>query len=282
MSNFRPIDPSLFRERLGALPDVKAMPKPALRWLPVAKLVVDMSYQRAIAERGVTNLRQIATEFDWVMFAPVIVAAVDKERFAIIDGQHRVTAAALCGVKDVPCQVVVADRNKQASAFAAVNSQVTAITPMQLFAARLAAGDPRARELARVCKAAGVTILRYPVSSKLVKVGETMAAGQLARLLDRFGGDVLGTALRCITQTRKGNAGLVRAPIVAALCAVFDAEPSFRTNEEKLLRAMFKFDFAAQFEAAGKRSYSERCGISTILVDVIADHLDKNLGGGGK
>lgn len=58
-------------------------------------------------------------------FAPIIGAPIEGGQWAIVDGQHRTTAAVLRGIEKVPCQVVQADRIQQAAAFAAVNGSVT-------------------------------------------------------------------------------------------------------------------------------------------------------------
>jgi ParB-like nuclease domain len=88
-------------------------PAPFLEWIETDKLVVDVTYQREIGRRGATNVNQIAENLDWSKFAPVIVAPVEGGQFAIVDGQHRTTAAILLGQEKVPCQVVQADRAKQ-------------------------------------------------------------------------------------------------------------------------------------------------------------------------
>jgi ParB-like nuclease domain len=68
------------------------------------ELVVDVTYQREIGRRGAVNVNQIAENFDWSKFAPVIVAPVEGGQFAIVDGQHRTAAAMLRGQEKVPCQ----------------------------------------------------------------------------------------------------------------------------------------------------------------------------------
>jgi hypothetical protein len=167
---------------------------------------------------------------------------------------------------------------QQAASFAAVNSNLTAMTPMQLHAARLVAGDEQAALLAEVCASAGVSILRHPMSVANMKVGETMAAGQLRNFLGRYGKDILGVSLRCITKTGDGNPGMVRAPIVHSLCSVFDSEPPFIDDEKMLLRAMEKFNFMKQLEKAQKSARMSRAGLTHLLVDAIAEHLDRHLG----
>jgi hypothetical protein len=251
--------------------------KPELKWLPIDSLRIDSTYQRIIADRGAKNVRTIAAEFDWAKFAPVIVAKVQGGVYAIIDGQHRATAAAARGIKEVPCQIVEADHAKQASAFAAINAQVTAVSSMQLHAARIAAGDSAAKELSAACAAADVIICRYPVPADKMKPGETLAVGSLASLLKAFGRNVLVTALCCITKTRTGNVGMIRAPVVTALCRVLDAEPDWAKSPQLIRPVMERFDFYAAWAQAGKLAYAERCSITVKLVEMIGDHIETNM-----
>jgi hypothetical protein len=219
-------------------------PAPFLDWIAVERLVVDTVYQRTIGRRGATNVAQIAENFDWSKFAPVIVAPVEGGRFAIVDGQHRTTAAMLRCIKEVPCQVVQADRAKQAEAYAAVNGSVTKTTAQQLYHARLAANDANALAIEEVCAAAGVEIVRPNVVRATMKPGQTQAVTALYRCLKEFGRDTLITALQCITQTADGNAGFVKATIIESLCIVLHENPTWRDAGDALLRAMDKFKFA--------------------------------------
>jgi hypothetical protein len=137
---FQPLDPSTFTRPLG---DPNPGPAPMLNWIPTDRLVVDDAYQREIGKRGRFNVQHIIDNFEWSKFAPVIVAPVEGGLYAVVDGQHRTTAAMVLGFSEVPCQVVQADRAKQAAAYAAVNGNITKTTPQQLFHARLAAGHKR-------------------------------------------------------------------------------------------------------------------------------------------
>ncbi|WP_034467956.1 ParB/Srx family N-terminal domain-containing protein [Afipia sp. P52-10] len=229
-------------------------PAPFLEWIKVDRLVVDDVYQREIGRRGTINVNQIAEFFDWSKFAPVIVAPVEGGKFAIVDGQHRTTAAMLRGLEEVPCQVVQADRAQQAAAYAAVNGSITKTTAQQLYHAKLAAKDATALALAAVCSAAGVEILRKNLVRSDIKVGQTYAVTALSRCLAIYGRDTLITALQCITQTADGNPGFVRATIVEALCEVLHNVPEWRDSGSVLLTTMDKFKFADAWDqiAAGR------------------------------
>lgn len=241
MSNLLPISGADFRNKLAGLrlSNIDTNEKPKLFWIGIASLRVDHRYQRQIIGRtSEKNVLKIAIEFDWSKFAPVVVAELEDTEglFAIIDGQHRTTAAALRGIRDVPCLIHKADLAAQANAFAAINGVVTAMSTMQLHHARVAAGHPAAVELHDVCVAAGVRILRNPLSFRAMKPGYTVAAGTLAQQLARYGSKTLVAALSCITKTGGGNIGMVRAPVVEALCAVFDIEPEWARDLDALAR----------------------------------------------
>src|ERR1700694_285336 len=229
-------------------------PAPFLEWIEIEKLVVDDTYQREIGRRGTMNVHQSAENFDWSNSAPVIVAPVEGGQFAIVDGQHRTTAAILRGQEKVPCQVVQADRAKQAAAYAAVNGNITKTTAQQLYHAKLAAKDAHAVALADVCAAAGVEILRKNLIRTDVKVGQTHAVTALSRYLTLYGRDTLITALQCITQTADGNAGFVRATIIEALCEVLHDAPEWREAGQQLLRTMGQIPYSGAWDqiAAGR------------------------------
>ncbi|ASW05427.1 DUF6551 family protein [Rhizobium sp. 11515TR] len=248
-------------------------PVPQLLWIPIEEFVVDDTYQREIGRRGRANIQYIAEHFDWSKFAPVIVAPVEGGLYAIVDGQHRTTAAILRGIEKVPCQVVLADRAQQAAAYAAVNGNITKTTPQQLFHARLAAGHKEAQELAEVCAAAGVEISRRNLILAKMKVGQTQAVGALNRCLRQYGRETLITALQCITETADGNAGFVRATIVEGLCEALHGNP-WRDTGESLLRVMDDFSFPdAWGEITDGRDQIFPATVRRLFVERITKHL---------
>ncbi|WP_407146277.1 ParB N-terminal domain-containing protein [Bradyrhizobium sp. ORS 86] len=182
-------------------------PTPKLTWLSIADLVVDPEYQREITARGRTNVRRIAGHFDWSMFAPVIVAPAGSNRFAIVDGQHRTTAAALCGIERVPCAIIDVGRSIQARAFKAINGNVTRMHTISLHHAAVAAGEEKAVVIAEVCRKAGVTIVRNPTQAELLKVGETVVVNTIGRAIARFGAKITTFGLKTLVSTGGGQCG---------------------------------------------------------------------------
>ena len=258
-------------------------PAPHLQWIEINQLVVDPSYQREIGKKGRLNVNRIMEGFEWSKFAPVVVAPLEGGLFAIVDGQHRTTAALLRGIETVPCQIVYVDRAKQAEAYAAVNGNVTKTTPQQIFHAKLAAGDTKALAIAEICAVGGVEVIRGNFSSPSIMPGKTQAIGAITRCFDRYGRDTVITALQCITQTGDGNPGQVRATIIEALCEVLHSMPAWRDAGEALLRALDDFDFADMWECiiAG-RNFVLSPAVQDLIADTIRKHLSSRLSSGAK
>jgi hypothetical protein len=221
---------------------VSAGAAPMLQWLKIADLMVDPAYQRPIVGNGRRNVDRIARAFSWAFFAPVVVAPVEGGKFAIIDGQHRTTAAALVGFDSVPCQIVIAAQEEQAAAFKAINGIITPISRMALHAAALVAREPWAIRLADVCLRAEVELLRYPVPIDKQNPGQTMAVGAIAQCLKHYGEETLITALQCVTQTANNHPGALSARLIKALCEVLDGDKERRDRGLDLLEAFDAID----------------------------------------
>lgn len=175
---------------------------PKLDFLPLSKLRIDDTYQRTIERKGLATIVRICNEFDWNRFAPLIVARVPgpEERYAIIDGQHRATAALLRGFDKVPCAIVEATALEQPAIFAAVNGNVTPVTIFQLFKAARAAKAPWAVAIDQVCAEAGIVPLVYPKAKREIRPFETMAIGTLRQQIIRFGESDVAAALKHARQ----------------------------------------------------------------------------------
>jgi hypothetical protein len=274
MSGLRVIDPAPFRERYKG-PASEPGKRPELRWLKVSQLRIDPKYQREIGRRAADNIVGIAHEFKWAKFSVVVVAPIGRDLFAIVDGQCHTTSAALRDFQEVPCLIITADHAEQADAFVAINANVTAMSPLQIHAARLASGNKAAVALTDVCLEAGVTVCRYPVPANKMKPGETLAVAMLQAQLDRFGRDTLIASLSCITRTRRGNAGMIRKQIVEALCLTLHAAPKPPPDLKRLIFQMQSFDFNAQFNAARAKSIDTGAKVANILAGQVAAHLSQ-------
>jgi hypothetical protein len=248
-----------------------------LHWLQVADLAIDPTYQRPVTGKGRRNVQRIAREFSWSCFSPVVVSPIEGGKYAIIDGQHRTTAAALLGLESVPCQVVIAAREEQAAAFKAINGITTPISRMALHAAAVTANEEEAIKIADVCNRAKVRLLRYPVPADKQEAGHTMAVGAIARCLRRYGEETLITALQCVTETINNKPGMLTARMITALCEVLDKEREWRDGGLALLEAFDAIDLSDLRTAPTIVAGAKKGGRAGQLAELIRTELDRLL-----
>lgn len=180
-------------------------PAPMLQWLKITDLVVDDGYQRELKAGNWSAIRKIASRFKWSRFSPVFVAPVEGGKFAIIDGQHRTHAAALCGFSEVPCQVVQMSRDEQAASFAAVNGLVTKVTIWNIFKAALVAGEKWAVACSKACSDAGCNLMVQNASTSVKQPGEIYAVGLVRGYVNAGKAASLTLALKGLRSSEFGQ-----------------------------------------------------------------------------
>lgn len=201
-----------------------------LETITIEKLYVDSVYQRAVSVGSVRNIKRICRDFDWAKFLPVIVTQ-DGDRYSIVDGQHRTTAAATIGIKAVPCYILSCTTGEAAAAFAAINGNVTPVQPLDLWFAELAAGKPECVALQRVLDAASVKVTR---KKEGLLVGETRSINVLRRAFDFYGSTTLTTTLQCIVETGDGNPGMIFGAMVNGIGRAIRTKPDLLSAPSRL------------------------------------------------
>lgn len=261
-------------------------PKPEMKWLPVSLLVVDPDYQRDVNKSGRRQIEKIAAAFEWTKFSAVVVAPVSLGRYAIIDGQHRVTAAKLAGIQNVPCLIQLLDRSGQAAAFSAINGAVTKITPNAMYKAALAAGEGWAVVADRTCKNAGVRLMTSNRSAAMKNGGEIYAALMMRDAIDRHGEAAVTLALTAYKRSVYGDLAIAWASplLVAWMAAVATTKGATGRPASDLAAFHENFDMlehadriAAESREARKRGESP-AGLSVLLSYAIAEALEDFMG----
>lgn len=162
-----------------------SQPAPQVTWVNVSDLVIDDRYQRPLAEGNRRAIQRIANEFRWSRFSPVLVAPVEGGKYALIDGQHRAHAAALCGCSKVPAMVSLVAPEEQALAFIEINTRQIRVSGPVVYRAALAAGEPWAVQSCDAVEAAGCTLMTRNNVAKADKVaGQVFAIALIRRLVE--------------------------------------------------------------------------------------------------
>lgn len=227
-----------------------------MQWLKIVLLRVDPLYQREISAKGRRNVRTIAEQFCWAKFAPVVVAPLPGGLFAIVDGQHRTTAAAALDLTEVPCVIVQADPGAQAQAFRAINAQTTRVSTVQLFRAAVVAGEPEALAVEAMCEAAGCSIRRSPTGLSLMKPGETLSVEALHRLA-REPKALAQCVLRGLRSQHIEGTNLIRSVILDALRLALADHPAWWRNESAFIAALDEIEIEVEWRSAMARKARE-------------------------
>lgn len=234
-------------------------PPPDLKWLPLDALRLDPAYQREIGRAGRINIDRIVRTFSWAKFAPVIVAPIGGGSFAIIDGQHRSTAAAERKFSAVPCMIVTLSQAQQAAAFAAINGATTAITGLALHRAQRAAGDAQALEIDAVCAEAGVRIAPYPKPRILIAENETLALAAVRSLIKARGRGLALAVLSTLAKSRHKSPGHICRASIVGLASALDGHPAWARRAAPLLAAFDAASFAPSLAALDAKTIGGLC-----------------------
>lgn len=196
-------------------------PRPMLQWVKIAAMVIDDRYQRPLNAGNWKSIRSIAADFRWARFTPVLLAPIEGGRYAVIDGQHRVHAAALCGIKSVPAMIVLIAVAEQASAFIEINRARTAVTPLNIYRAALASGEAWAIKARDAVQDGGCMLMEINRSTKDKKPGQVFCVGFIRKLVERGAAAAITTVLAALRETdASGNVALysdyVLGPIMSA------------------------------------------------------------------
>lgn len=224
--------------------------RPSLKWIALDQLVVDQNYQRQVKKDGRAGINRIAREFNWRKFQPLVVAPVNKDRYAVIDGQHRLGGARMRpDIPELPCYVVDApDIAAQAGAFVALNSDRIGVSRVDRFWASVASGDAIARRIKAVCDKAGVRIARTQTSAQLLAPRETASTATLEKLL-LFGDRFLVEGLKLLAEAQPTASGAFTSAAMSAsvrLLALHDP----RVDRARLVQALKGLDLVDEIAKA--------------------------------
>jgi hypothetical protein len=216
-------------------------PEPLLAWKLLDELVVDHRYQRTTdSHRSGQVIRLIAQSFDWKKCQPLIVCPIDGGKFAIIDGQHRWSAAKIHPtVTRLPCMVVMAPEIKsQAQSFMAINRDRVSVNYMAMHHAAVAAGEPDAVHVQQICDQAGVKLPKGPKSTKDLRLGQSLAIGAISVGLKSFGDGPVLRALKLLIDAYPTVCGALRGTIVSGMIQFFAAHKGRAIDHARLTRVV--------------------------------------------
>lgn len=249
-SSLRPIKPLSLA---GITPAADFGARPAIKWVAPTDLLVDSTYQRNLSERSMRLIRKTIENFNWNRFKLPIVVQVGTASLHVIDGQHTAIVAATLGIDQIPVEIVTADSvDARARAFVGHNSDRVPVSPLDIFRALVASGDPDALDVSNVCQRAGVRI-RYISPSSAIAEGDTAAVGVIRQLVKRRGVIPARKTLQVLVKAK--CAPIAAAQIIAAENIICVERPKVDLDE---LAAVVRIDGPEGLAKAHAKSKADR------------------------
>ncbi|WP_027234413.1 ParB N-terminal domain-containing protein [Leisingera caerulea] len=203
-------------------------PNPELAWVAIDSLLIDDRYQRPLGKSNWARIRKIASAFRWSRFSPILVSRAAGGGYAVVDGQHRVHAAKMCGYPAVPTMIVQMDYQEQARSFSWVNDQVTRISTFHIFKAALAAGDDWAVRCRDAVSESGCRLMTANSSTDNKKAGEIYAIALIRKLVEQGQGNVVTAGLKALrSYDETGRVPLYSAVILRPWLSALAANELF-------------------------------------------------------
>lgn len=207
----------------GDMPSPELGQTPELRWVSPGSLMVDEAYQRDLTKRSRSLIRKLIENFAWRKMKPPIVVDTDSGLHCV-DGQHTAIAAATLRLPEIPVFVVgAATLRDRADSFVAHNRDRIIMTPMDVYRAKVASGDPDAMDVHNVCRRAGVDLKIISPNGKTM-IGDTMSVGTIQRLVKRQG--VIKSRMVLEALVQGGRAPIGAAEIDAVEAAMLLVRPA--------------------------------------------------------
>lgn len=197
---------------------------PSLEQVPVDRLNVDDSYQRATDSPGSRAIIvRMIKQWDWSLCQPLVVARRADGSLWILDGQHRHAGAVERGdIAFLPCVILSSlDREGEARTFVKLNTERQKLNQAEIFHGMLAAGDPDAKQVQQLLDNAGWRVVRSSGTDNW-KPGDLQCAPMLVKALKLKGTAPVQFALTTLRAAYADVAVRQSATLLKALFDVFD------------------------------------------------------------
>lgn len=245
--------------------------------VPVRQIVTE-GYQRVLNQR---NVNAIAKNFDPARLGVLVVNHRADGTYAVLDGQHRLSALRKLGVMEANCIVLEGlTVEQEADYFRRQNENKQSLRVNDMFKAATWAGDEESLRIKDIMGKCGFTI---------GKSGRTMticAVGALQQIVRLFGFETLELTLTSIAQTWPQDTVILRREMLAGVAEFWHrfagrTDPTMFTSRMKI-KVPVDMLMEAKTRSGGKlvtnTSFNKTMRFATcsVLVDAYNKHLSKD------
>lgn len=204
---------------------------PRLEYVSISQIYVDNNYQRELDDKRV---KKLAAVFDWRKFGAISLVENGLNKFACVDGQHRLEAATRLGIDRVPASITsTRGIQEEASVFLALNRDRKNVSPVERYWAGLAAEDPLTLRAQKVLTDAGCEVAPAP---GIKRPHYTTAVASLMRAVRHYGEQSTRVALTIIRNAWPEDEGALRGIVILTITRLIHNNPEM--NRERLERVL--------------------------------------------
>lgn len=230
--------------------------------IPIKNLVSNQKYQRALSQR---QIDRAAANFDPYQINPVKVSRREGINY-VFNGQHTVEMVAKAsGSRETPVWCMIYDDleyQHEADIFANQMRYVRALSPLEIFAANLEAGNDRQLTILALIESYG---LKIGDSSNGNRIG---AIATVEAIYDKYGYQTLSRVLRLCVGAWEGEANSLSGKMLTAVAKLVD------TYGDELNEDIFAEKLGAVPVRQLMRNAKERGQGSTGLAAVLLDEYN--------
>ena len=246
---------------------------PSLEQVPITRLQVDPTYQRATDSDGSRRIIVgMVKQWNWTLCQPLVVARRTDGSLWVLDGQHRLQGAIERGdVPYLPCVISSSlDHKDEARTFVDLNTRRQKLTQGQIFHGMLAAGDPEAKQVQALLDATGWRVLRHS-NTAAFKPGDLECAPMLVRLITAKDEATVRFALTVLRAAYPDKPVRQSATLIKAIAEVFGRADSNNLTAAKLIEAIAALD-PWKWPARGAVIQEQHPGTTNIAAIATAIH----------
>lgn len=210
---------------------------PSLEQVPVDRLTVDATYQRATdTAQSRRIIVGMVKAWDWALCQPLVVSRRDNGALLILDGQHRHKGAIERGdIPYLPCTILSSlDHAGEARTFVELNTKRQKLSQRDVFHGLLAAGDTDAIAVQQLLEETGWTIASGSGTNHW-KPGQLECAPMLVTALKTKGRPTVRFGLTVLRAAYPETSVRQSATLLKALFELFDAAPEAIGNAAALI-----------------------------------------------
>lgn len=200
---------------------------PSLEQIPVARLTVDPTYQRAIDSTASRRIiAGMVKRWDWSLCQPLVVSRRDDGALLILDGQHRHAGAQARGdIPFLPCTILSSlDVQGEARTFVELNTKRQKLSQSEVFHGMLAAGNADAKAVLDLIEQSRWSVVRHS-NTACYKPGDLACAPALVEIYRSKGGPTVSFALNTLRAAYPDVTVRQSATLLHALVMLFDMLP---------------------------------------------------------